>query len=78
LRRFPSISALIVFGCKENTDATKQSAKVQPRLQAARSELETARVFAGLLAVILIGLIVEAVIFRFVERQTVQRWGMQQ
>jgi len=43
----------------------------------ARSELETDRVFAGLLAVILIGLIVEAVIFRFIERQTVQRWGMQ-
>jgi len=32
---------------------------------------------AGLLAVILIGLIVEAVIFRFIEKHTVQRWGMQ-
>src|SRR5258708_8469787 len=43
----------------------------------ARSELETNRVFSGLLAVILIGLIVEAVIFRFIEKHTVQRWGMQ-
>jgi len=30
-----------------------------------------------LLAVILIGLAVEAVIFRFIERRTVVRWGMQ-
>lgn len=43
----------------------------------ARSELETDRVFAGLLAVILIGLIVEAVIFRFIEKRTVLRWGVQ-
>jgi NitT/TauT family transport system permease protein len=43
----------------------------------ARSELETDRVFAGLLAVILIGLFVEAVIFRFIEKQTVLRWGVQ-
>ena len=34
-------------------------------------------VFAGLLAVILIGLIVEAVIFRFIEKRTVLRWGVQ-
>ena len=43
----------------------------------ARSELETAKVFAGLLAVILIGLFVESVIFRTIEARTVQRWGMQ-
>ena len=35
------------------------------------------RVFAGLLTVILIGLTVEAVIFRFIEKKTVLRWGMQ-
>ena len=33
-------------------------------------------VFAGLLTVILFGLIVENVIFKSVERRTVQRWGM--
>ena len=43
----------------------------------ARSELDTARVFAGLLTVIIIGLFVEAVIFRVVEARTVQKWGMQ-
>jgi len=34
-------------------------------------------VFAGLFTVILIGLIVENVIFRTVEARTVRRWGMQ-
>jgi len=43
----------------------------------AREELETANVFAGLLAVILIGLIVESVFFRAIEARTVRRWGMQ-
>jgi len=33
--------------------------------------------FAGLLSIILIGLFVENVIFRFIEAKTVQRWGMQ-
>ena len=36
-----------------------------------------ANVFAGLLCVILIGLFVESVIFRTIERRTVRRWGMQ-
>lgn len=43
----------------------------------ARQQLYTSQVFAGLLAVIIIGLIVESVIFRVVESRTVQRWGMQ-
>jgi NitT/TauT family transport system permease protein len=34
-------------------------------------------VFAGLLTVILFGLLVENVVFRAVERRTVRRWGMQ-
>ena len=42
-----------------------------------RNNLETANVFAGLLCVILIGLFVESVIFRTIERRTVWRWGMQ-
>jgi NitT/TauT family transport system permease protein len=42
-----------------------------------RNNLETANVFAGLLCVILIGLFVESVIFRTIERKTVRRWGMQ-
>jgi NitT/TauT family transport system permease protein len=43
----------------------------------ARAELYTSKVFAGLLAVIIIGLVVESVIFKFIENRTVQRWGMQ-
>lgn len=42
-----------------------------------KNELETPNVFAGLLTVIIIGLIVENVIFAFIERRTVRRWGMQ-
>jgi NitT/TauT family transport system permease protein len=42
-----------------------------------RSQLETASVFAGLLAVILIGLIVESAVFRTIENRTVRKWGMQ-
>jgi NitT/TauT family transport system permease protein len=34
-------------------------------------------VFAGLFSVILIGLVVENVIFRNIELRTVRRWGMQ-
>lgn len=42
-----------------------------------RNELFTDKVFAGLAAVILIGLAVEAAIFQTLERCTVRRWGMQ-
>jgi NitT/TauT family transport system permease protein len=42
-----------------------------------RNLLETANVFAGLLTVIIIGLFVEGVIFRYIEAKTVRRWGMQ-
>ncbi|MDC8759558.1 ABC transporter permease [Janthinobacterium fluminis] len=42
-----------------------------------RNELYTDKVFAGLAAVIVIGLLVENLGFRTVERLTVRRWGMQ-
>lgn len=42
-----------------------------------RNELYTDKVFAGLAAVILIGLTVENVVFRPLETLTVRRWGMQ-
>jgi NitT/TauT family transport system permease protein len=41
-----------------------------------RNELYTDRVFAGLAAVILIGLIVEHLVFDTLERVTVRRWGI--
>lgn len=43
-----------------------------------RNELYTDRVFAGLAAVIIIGLLVEHLVFDTLERFTVRRWGVQQ
>jgi NitT/TauT family transport system permease protein len=65
------IAAELVFG------VSSRSGGLGWYIFEARAELETSRVFAGLLAVILIGLAVEAVIFRLIERRTVLRWGMQ-
>ncbi|HZW76069.1 MAG TPA: ABC transporter permease, partial [Caldimonas sp.] len=42
-----------------------------------KNQLEIPNVFAGLLTVIIIGLLVENIIFRTVEMRTVRRWGMQ-
>ena len=42
-----------------------------------KNQLEIANVFAGLLAVIVIGVAVDS-LFRLIERRTVQRWGMRQ
>ncbi|CAK9891918.1 MULTISPECIES: ABC transporter permease [Pseudomonas] len=42
-----------------------------------RNELYTDKVFAGLAVVILIGLLVESLVFNTLERITVRRWGMQ-
>ncbi|MEI4485208.1 ABC transporter permease [Frigidibacter sp. MR17.14] len=42
-----------------------------------RNVLDIPAVFAGLLTVILIGLLVENVIFKTIERHTIQKWGVQ-
>ncbi|QXI48032.1 ABC transporter permease [Pseudomonas anuradhapurensis] len=42
-----------------------------------RNELYTDKVFAGLAVVILIGLLVEGLVFNTLERLTVRRWGLQ-
>ena len=42
-----------------------------------KNTLDIPNVFAGLLTVILIGLVIENVIFRTIEKQTIGRWGMQ-
>ncbi|TDR93673.1 ABC transporter permease [Enterovirga rhinocerotis] len=42
-----------------------------------RNVLDIPSVFAGLLTVILIGLVVENLVFRVIERRTVRRWGVQ-
>lgn len=43
----------------------------------AKNDLNTSTVFAGLLTVIIIGLVVENVVFRTIEHKTVRKWGMQ-
>jgi len=42
-----------------------------------RNELEIANVFAGLFTVMLIGILVESVVFRTLEARTVRKWAMQ-
>lgn len=42
-----------------------------------RNDLFTDKAFAGLVMVILIGLVVELLIFRSIEAATIRRWGMQ-
>ena len=43
----------------------------------AKNQLDIPEVFAGLLSIIMIGLVVENVIFRSLESRTIRRWGMQ-
>ena len=43
-----------------------------------KNQLEISSVFSGLFTVIIIGLVVENMIFRTIEARTVRRWGMQQ
>ena len=42
-----------------------------------KNQLEITNVFAGLFMVIIIGLVVENGIFRYIEKRTVRKWGMQ-
>ena len=65
------IAAELVFG------ATSGSGGLGWFIFEARNQLDTAAVFAGLVTVVVIGLLVETVVFRGVERRTVRRWGMQ-
>jgi NitT/TauT family transport system permease protein len=41
-----------------------------------RAAFETANVFAGLMTIIVIGFLVESLLFRTIELRTVRRWGM--
>ncbi|MCK1351319.1 ABC transporter permease [Bradyrhizobium sp. CW7] len=66
------IAAELVFG------VSARSGGIGWFIYTSRAQLETASVFAGLLSVILIGLLVEGVIFRSLTRITVQRWGQVQ
>lgn len=65
------IAAELVFG------ATSSSGGIGWFIFENRNELQTAAVFAGLLTVIVIGLLVEGIVFRTIEIHTVRKWGMQ-
>ncbi len=65
------IAAELVFG------VTSQEGGLGWYIYVNRNQLETANVFAGLLVIILIGLLVESIIFRGIARRTVERWGQQ-
>src|SRR5262249_43496853 len=65
------IAAELVFG------ASSRSGGLGWFIFENRNQLETASVFAGLLTVILIGLVVERGSFRSIENATIRRWGLQ-
>ena len=65
------VAAELVFG------VSARSGGIGWYIFEARNDLDTATVFSGLLAVILIGLVIESVFFRFIEARTVNLWGMQ-
>lgn len=65
------IAAELVFG------ATSSSGGIGWYIFENQNELQTAAVFAGLLTVIVIGLLVEGIVFRTIEVHTVRKWGMQ-
>jgi NitT/TauT family transport system permease protein len=65
------IASELVFG------ATSRSGGLGWFIYENRNQLDTPSVFAGLFVVIIIGLLVESVVFRLIESRTVRRWGMQ-
>jgi NitT/TauT family transport system permease protein len=65
------IAAEMVFGAPSGSGGIGRFIYSQSNL------FHTAEVFAGLLTVILFGLVVEHVVFRTIENRTVKRWGMQ-
>jgi NitT/TauT family transport system permease protein len=65
------IAAELVFG------VSSRSGGLGWYIYVNRNQLETANVFAGLLVVIVIGLIVESLLFRTLTHRTVERWGLQ-
>ena len=65
------IAAELVFG------ATAGSGGLGWFIYENKNQLEIPNVFAGLFSVILIGLLVENLLFRNIEARTIRRWGMQ-
>ncbi|HLZ66270.1 MAG TPA: ABC transporter permease subunit [Aliidongia sp.] len=64
------IAAELVFG------VSSRSGGIGWFIYENRNQLDIASVFAGLLVVIAIGLLIEGLVFRLIERATIQRWGV--
>lgn len=56
--------------------AVPDTLRMAGRNHGLRNELYTDKVFAGLVMVVLIGLLVENVVFQTVEKLTIRRWGV--
>ena len=65
------ISAEMIFG------ATSGSGGIGWYLFQKRVFMDTAGLFAGLIVIMIIGILVEGLFFRWIERKTVVRWGME-
>ncbi len=65
------IAAELVFG------ASSESGGLGWYIATNKNELQIPKVFAGLLTIIIFGLLVEDLVFKTIERRTVRRWGMQ-
>ena len=65
------IAAELVFG------ATSSSGGLGWFIFENKNDLNIPEVFAGLATVIIIGLVMDSLVFRAIEARTVQRWGMQ-
>jgi NitT/TauT family transport system permease protein len=65
------IAAELVFG------ASSGSGGLGMYISQKKNELLIPNVFAGLLTIIVLGLVVETLIFKTIETRTVRRWGMQ-
>jgi NitT/TauT family transport system permease protein len=64
------IAAELVFG------VTSRSGGIGWFIFEKKNQLDIDLVFAGLLTVIIIGILVENLLFKTIERRTVQKWGM--
>jgi NitT/TauT family transport system permease protein len=71
------IAAELVFGGSVIDAEGTQSGGLGWFIFANQAELQVASVFAGLFTVIVVGFLVESLIFNSIERRTIRRWGMQ-
>ena len=71
------IAAELVFGGSVIDTEGTASGGLGWFIFANQMDLQIAHVFAGLLTVILVGILVETFVFQTIENRTVRRWGMQ-